>query len=261
MAFVQGQGDPVIFVHGNGSTHATWAGVIGHLDQEFRCVSYDLRGHGASPLAADRLDLEIFVEDLEALRNEVGLARAAFIGHSFGAVIAAAYALKYPGRVAALGLLAAPAARSAADRQAADRLIASLKARGVKATMSTLVESWYTDRFVAEHPEALRDRLGHLDTIDDAVFIETYALYSRIDIDAWLDRIGMPTLVLTGEFARGAGADVAASIASRLADARLVVIAGLKNGILTEVPGQVAGEIRDFLRASAAAAAMPSRNP
>ncbi|WP_457832404.1 hypothetical protein, partial [Staphylococcus aureus] len=79
-------------------------------------------------------------------------------------------ALKYPDRVTALGLLAAPAARSAADRQAADALIDSLKTHGVKATMSTLVKSWYTDRFVAEHPEALRDRLSHLDTIDDDVF-------------------------------------------------------------------------------------------
>ncbi|MGL4285557.1 MAG: alpha/beta fold hydrolase, partial [Phreatobacter sp.] len=248
MTFARGQGDPVIFVHGNGSTHQTWAGVIRHLDQEFRCVSYDLRGHGASPLDAGRLELDAFVEDLETVRRQFGFARAAIVGHSLGAVIAAAYALKYPDRVTALGLLAAPAARSAADRQAADALIDSLKTHGVKATMSTLVKSWYTDRFVAEHPEALRDRLSHLDTIDDDVFIRTYALYSSTDIDPWLDRIGVPTLVLSGEFARGAGADVAAFIASRLADARLVVIAGLKNGILTEVPGQVAGEIGDFLR-------------
>lgn len=248
MAFVQGQGDPVIFVHGNGSTHETWAGVIGHLDQDFRCVSYDLRGHGMASEDAAQLDIEAFVEDLEHLRGELGLGRAAFVGHSLGAVIAAAYALKYPNRVTALGLLAAPAARTAADRQAADALIDSLRFRGVKATMSTLVKSWYTDRFVAEHPEALRDRLSHFDTIDDDVFIRTYALYNRTDIDGWLARIGAPTLVLTGEFARAAGADVATFIASRLADARLVVIAGLKNGILTEVPAQVAAEIRDFLR-------------
>ncbi|MBN8942008.1 MAG: alpha/beta hydrolase [Rhizobiales bacterium] len=258
MAFVQGQGDPVIFVHGNGSTHETWAGVIGHLGQDFRCVSYDLRGHGTAPGDAGRLDIEAFVEDLETLRRELGFARAAFVGHSLGAVIAAAYALKHPDRVTALGLLAAPAARTAADRLAADALIHSLRTRGVKATMSTLVKSWYTDRFVAEHPEALRDRLSHFDTIDDDVFIRTYALYSRTDIDAWLARIGAPTLVLTGEFARGAGADVAGFIASRLADARLVVIAGLKNGILTEVPAQVAGEIRAFLRPRQAAPAMPA---
>ena len=245
--WVQGTGEPVIFVHGNGSTHKVWTGVIAELEDAFRCVTYDLRGHGSLPHDACNLELATLVSDLEQVRRDLGFARASFVGHSLGAVITAAYALKYPEHVGGLCLLAAPAARSPQDRQAAAALLANLKTQGVKHTMSTLVKSWYTEHFLADHPAALRDRLSQIDEIDDDVFIKTYELYNGIDIDPWLDRIGAPALVMTGELARGSGADVARFIANRLSNSKLVVIEGLKNGILTEVPDRVAAEIREFM--------------
>ena len=161
------------------------------------------------------------------------------------ALITAAYASKYPEHVEALCLLAVPAARSQQDRQAAAALLANLRTQGVKHTMSTLVKSWYTEEFLAQHPAAVRDRLSQLDEIDDDVFIRTYELYNGIDIDPWLHRIVAPSLIMTGELARGSGADAGRFIASRLSNSKLVLIEGLKNGILTEVPVRVAAEIRD----------------
>ncbi len=249
--WLHGQGEPIIFVHGIGSTHEVWAGVIDRLQGDFLCISYDLRGHGASPSDAGRLEFEVLVDDLEQVRQALGLARAAFAGHSLGAIIAAAYALKYPERVTALCLLAAPANRKAPDRLASAALLDNLMTRGVASTLSTWVASWYTESFIADHPDMLQERLAQLDAIDDRVFIKTYELYSRIDIDTWLPGINAPALVMTGEFARGSGADVAGFIARGLTRSSLVVVPGLKNGILTEVPGQVAGEIRQFLTGAA----------
>ena len=245
--WVQGQGEPIILVHGNGSTHKVWTEVIAHLQDAFRCVTYDLRGHGTSPHDASQLELETLVGDLEQVRRDLKCARATFVGHSLGAAITAAYALKYPEHVETLCLLAAPAARSQQGRQAAAALLENLRTHGVKRVMSTLVKSWYTEHFLAHHPAALRARLGQLDEIDDDAFIKSYELYNGIDIDPWLDRIVARTLVMTGELSRGSGADVAGFIANRLSNSKLVVIEGLKNGILTEAPDRVAAEIREFL--------------
>jgi pimeloyl-ACP methyl ester carboxylesterase len=71
------------------------------------------------------LELETLVGDLEQLRRDSGFARASFVGHSLGAVITAAYALKYPELVKALCLLAAPAAQTQQDRQASAALLAN----------------------------------------------------------------------------------------------------------------------------------------
>ena len=244
-----GSGDPVILVHGNGSTHETWDGVVAVMSRRHRCISYDLRGHSPSAPPLVEACLDILVDDLERLRADLGLPRFQLVGHSLGSFIAAAYCLRHPDRVSALALLAAPAHRSEADRAAGDALIARLKSEGVAQVMSSLVHSWYRPEFLAREPEALAVRLRQISTIPDDVFIRTYELYNRIEIGPWLSAITAPTLIMTGELARGCGAEVARGIACRLAHPSLVIFDALRNGILTEIPERVGDQLVRFFAA------------
>lgn len=243
---IEGVGDPIIFVHGNGSTHETWSGVTAAMSGRFRCISYDLRGHSSSAPPLGAVSLEVFVDDLERLRGELELERLRLAGHSLGALIAAAYTVRHPERVAALALLAAPADRTAADRAAGEALIARLRHEGVTAVMSTLVESWYRPEFVTREPAALEVRLRQIAGIAEDVFIRTYALYTETEVAPLLPRISTPALVMTGELARGCGAEVARRIADKLPHASLVIFEALRNGILTEIPERVAEELTRF---------------
>ena len=47
---IEGTGPALYMVHGIGSRKVTWQGLIPHLRAHFTCVSFDLRGHGSSPL-------------------------------------------------------------------------------------------------------------------------------------------------------------------------------------------------------------------
>jgi pimeloyl-ACP methyl ester carboxylesterase len=50
----EGTGRPVVFVHGNSSSSATWRHLLaGPFGQRYRCLALDLPGHGASPAAPD----------------------------------------------------------------------------------------------------------------------------------------------------------------------------------------------------------------
>jgi proline iminopeptidase len=71
------------------------------LAKEFTLVLYDQRGGGLSELPDDTTKLrpEYFVEDLEAVRRHFGLGQMNLFTHSFGSVIAASYAVKYPERI------------------------------------------------------------------------------------------------------------------------------------------------------------------
>lgn len=247
MHTVRGSGDPVVLVHGNGSTHETWTAVADAMSRRFRCVTYDLRGHGGPPLGEPRLDE--FVSDLEKLRARLQLERIRLVGHSLGAFIAASYCRTHPARVQALALLAAPAGRTPTDLGVGRALIDRLRKEGVAKVMATLVESWYRPEFLAKNPDALAERLRQIATISDDVFIRTYALYAKTEIGPLLDAITIPVLVMTGEHARGCGAGVAKLMAARLANAELVVFPGLRNGILTEIPETVAEELIRFFAA------------
>ena len=94
------------------------------LARTFRVVFYDQRGTGQSSTPRNgAFDLPHQVGDLEALRRELGAARIDLLGHSFGGLVAAAYAARYPHRVSRMVLAGAlPADASAIPR--VDLLIA-----------------------------------------------------------------------------------------------------------------------------------------
>ena len=92
-----GTGAPLFMLHGSGGSHRYFLPSMGALSDEYQLFFYDQRGTGLSDghpdLAANTIDQ--FVEDLEALRVAFGFEKISLMGHSWGAIIALAYALKY----------------------------------------------------------------------------------------------------------------------------------------------------------------------
>jgi len=103
-----GKGSPVVMVHGGpGMDHDSLSADLGPLKQHHRVIEYDQRGGGRSTLPEDAklLTIEHHVDDLEALRQQLGLAKITIVAHSFGPAIAARYAIKYPDHVARMVFL------------------------------------------------------------------------------------------------------------------------------------------------------------
>ena len=111
-----GQGPALSLVHGIGARKTTWDPLIDGLKDQFTCVSYDLRGHGESPLAPTPYTLDDLVDDLEALRQKLGHDKIHVAGHSLGGMIGPAYARAYPEHSLSVGLLSTAAGRSEDDR-------------------------------------------------------------------------------------------------------------------------------------------------
>lgn len=114
-----GQGTPVVMCHGLlfGSMAAWYFSAALPLSSRHQVVLYDMRGHGRSDLAASGYDLATQTEDLaRIIRHGVGSTDpdseahepVILVGHSYGAMIALAYALAHPERVAKLVLVDAP---------------------------------------------------------------------------------------------------------------------------------------------------------
>ena len=55
-----GEGEPIIFIHGIGSRKDSWSRVINELKDDYKCITYDLRGHGRSIIEYK----EFFINDL-----------------------------------------------------------------------------------------------------------------------------------------------------------------------------------------------------
>jgi proline iminopeptidase len=93
-----GAGEPLVVVHGGpGASHDYFLPWLLPLARHNRLVFIDERGSGRSEKLEDPkgYTVEAMVEDVEAVRRALGLGRINLLGHSYGGVLAQAYALKY----------------------------------------------------------------------------------------------------------------------------------------------------------------------
>ncbi len=244
---IEGQGPALYMVHGIGSRKTTWDDLIDGLKDRFTCVSYDLRGHGDSPEPPTPYSLDDLVDDLEALRKKLGHEQIHVIGHSLGGMIGPAYARAYPQHTRSVGLLSTAAGRTEEDRAKLQALGEAMEDKGAIPILSTFVERWFTDDFIAAHPEVINARLQQIKSMSEAVFLSVFWIYAKTEMAPWLHEINQPCLVLTGELDGGCNPRLNNFINEELPNSDLVILDGLKHSIMIEASDRVLPHIRSFL--------------
>jgi 3-oxoadipate enol-lactonase len=245
---IEGNGPDVFLVHGVGGRRHVWNGVVDRLKSAFRCISFDLRGHGDSPKPSEPFGLDDLVADLEALRARLDIDQAHIIGHSLGGMVAPAYARKHPQRVASVGLLSTAAGRTEEDRARARVVVTRMEEQGVYAALDLLIPRWFTDEFIRTEPAIVEARRKQLIEMDPAIYLNTFRIYAETEMAPWLPEITAPALVLTGELDPGCSPRLNRMMAERLPNAELVILDGLRHSILVEAPDRVAPSLAAFLR-------------
>ena len=244
---IEGEGPPLYFIHGIGSRKATWEALIEDLRTDFTCVSFDLRGHGESPVPPVPYSLDELVEDLEALRQRLGHERIHVVGHSLGGQIGPAYARTHPECVETVVLLSTAAGRTSEDSAKVKGVVAMMREKGVKPVLKTLINRWYTDEFVASRPDAVEARVKQVVDTPEEVFLSVFDIYASTEMLPWLSQLDCACLVMTGELDSGCSSVLNKLIADTLPNAELVILENLKHSILIEGPEKVLPPLRDFL--------------
>ncbi len=99
---IKGRGDPVVVIAGGpGDSHLYLTPWFDELARNYKVIYYDAFGRGKSDRAKNPAEytFDRDVKDLEGLRVDLGIEKWSVIGHSYGGMVAQAYALKYPNSV------------------------------------------------------------------------------------------------------------------------------------------------------------------
>lgn len=95
----QGQGLPLILLHGNGEDNSYFVHQIDYFSKEYRVIAIDTRGHGKSPRGEKSFTINQFADDLLCFMDEHGINKTILYGFSDGGNIALTFALQHPERV------------------------------------------------------------------------------------------------------------------------------------------------------------------
>lgn len=237
-----GEGPPLVFLHGSGSSMASNVLLRRPFERVFDVLTLDHRATGESQIPTTGFTMADCAADVLALADLAGWERFRLIGISFGGMVAQEVAVTAPERVERLALLCTSAGGGGGSSFPLHESPPS----------PTVVDTRFTPAWLADHPrdrallEVLAKRAEGKDY--DTIRGEGMQLDARRHHDVWdrLDRIACPTLVAAGRYDGLAPLANSEAIASRIAGSTLRVYEG---GHVFVVQDRAAlGGAIDFLR-------------
>jgi proline iminopeptidase len=280
-----GRGDPLVIVHGGpGASHDYLLPWLLPLARHNRLVFIDERGSGRSEKLEDPkgYTVENMVEDVEAVRQALGLGRINLLGHSYGGVLAQAYALKYEANLSHLvlcstfsstkALNAVFVRMKAAMAPALRQRIDSLEATGLyghgkdyeknRYTSEYMIAAWgegYYPYTYRNHPDANFDPVGN-GVMSWDLYREMWGSHGEfvvdgnlasVEYDERLQTLKVPTLITVGDHDQ-CDPSLAEEIHAHIPGSKLATIPDSGHMTFVDQPAFFLGAVENFLHPGAA---------
>ena len=241
----------LIFLHGSPGQISNWKYQISYFEERYRVVAYDQRGYGRSDKPI-KVTLNDYLDDLTSLMNKLNISAddAVLVGHSFGGMVAQAYARDHviKGLVLIGSLIKI-------KPDIIDKIVWNLPPifwRRLFFTENLITRKVYRDLFFSPSTsdeifeEFIRDNREYLESLPAHAF--RYMKFFR-DYDAsdWLPEVRAPTLVIVGEDDKVTPKDESIKIHELLPNSRLVVLEKAGHLVLYERADDLNKLIDEFI--------------
>jgi pimeloyl-ACP methyl ester carboxylesterase len=237
-----------VLIHGAGMDHTVWslqARYLAHHGHGVLAIDLPGRGRSQGPLLES---VEAMAEWVGKLLDSVGLARAALVGHSMGALVALEAAAQLPARVSHLGLIGV-----ASSMPVHPDLLAAAKAN--HALASALVTSWGFGQsgHLGRNPSpGLWMMGGAFRLLEHAAAgvlandLAACAVYQ--DAPAAAAKVACPTLLLLGADDRMTPAKKGRELALSIRGAEVRMLPAVGHMVMAEAPDETIDALADLLR-------------
>jgi len=271
----QGSGIPIVLINGGpGGTHHYFHPWFGRAAQFARVIYYDQRGCGLSAYETgpDGYSVEQAVEDLEALRQALGLQKMVLLGFSYGGFLAQYYTATYPENVAGLVLVGAtPNVSASLGRSRQGEFISPEERAKMDEVRDLLREmapdsgwtpeelqaltvynyhingDWKRQNYYKPSPEEMA-QIALYEWVQDRNFNSIMNQSRvRVDLTGAFDANPIPTLILEGEWDLTWGPEKKAALAANHPNGRMVIFAHAGHSIFDEDPEGFFSTLREFI--------------
>jgi pimeloyl-ACP methyl ester carboxylesterase len=238
---VHGAGPAVVFVHGSGGSALSWWQQIPHFAARHRVIAFDHRGFGRSTCPTAALDPRHFADDLAAILDAAGVARAALVCQSMGGWTGLPFALAHPERTAALVLAGTP---GGVVTKRIQRDSAEVPQRAAERGFLGMA---LARAFLERNPARafLYERIGSLNPPATLGSVLPKLVAQRVD-PAQLAGFRVPTLVVVGTEDSFFSVEGLREVADAIPGARLRVLPGAGHSAYFEEPEVFNGLVESF---------------
>jgi len=205
-----GSGTPIVFVHEFAGDHRSWEPQVRHFSRRYRCITYAARGYTPSDVPEDveRYSQARACDDIRAVLDALGLARAHIVGLSMGAFATLHFGITYGHRALSLAIAgggygAHPAQYGEFQRNAA-ALAKQIHAEGMGKVASTYGHGPTRVQLQAKDPRGFDEYIRQFAEHSPLGSANTMAGYqgrrpSLYDLTAEMQAIDTPTLLMLGD--------------------------------------------------------------
>ena len=242
----RGAGTPLLLLHCLGVDHHFWD-FAADLADDFRLLSYDLPGHGQTPVPDAPYTIEDLAEQTADVLRAQSIAKVHVAGISLGGLIAQRFAAANPEMVDRLVLIdTTPRYTDELRGMWAVRAKAA-REQGPISLIDGLLPIWFTPAALAKNAadvRYVRETLARCSGEGYALACEALA---AADLRADAARIAAPTLIMCGDEDIPSFLDAARWLAAHIGNARLEWVTGARHASVLEQPAQTLRLMREFL--------------
>ena len=245
-----GSGRPVVLLHGVTLQWWVWSALFRLLEDRYRVLAWDMRGHGESIAGNDGVTLEAVADDLAVVLESLDLSDALLVGHSMGGMALARFCADHHDvlreRVGGLMFLATSAASMALPALAGGAVGAANLVAGLATDGSRMRYGWKdTDLSAvlirrvfgrAVTGVAIDEVRRMLSEVDPRTAAEAGAAIATHDVRKALDHVDVPTLVVVGTDDHLTPVAHARIVADEVKGSRLHVLDGVGHQVMQEDP-------------------------
>jgi proline-specific peptidase len=239
----------IVFIHGFPYDNTLWKNTIEKLQQEFYCITYDIRGFGNSEINSGQYTMESYVEDLENIIETLKLEEPILCGFSMGGYIALRANEKQPEKFKAL-ILANTTTSSDNDEGKLKRAgaISSIDKNGIEPFLEKFFSVAFSEEFTQNQPQKLQELQDKITSFNPiGIKGGLLAMVSRTDTTQSLKKIDIPVLLISGEKDKVIPPDIMKKMAENIKNSTLVCLEGSGHMSMVEKPDQFNNTIKEFL--------------
>jgi 3-oxoadipate enol-lactonase len=243
-----GSGPPVVLIHGMGSDHNIWAGIIPLFKENYRVLAVDLRGHGCSSKTPGPYSMELFSRDIQELLESLDIRKAHFIGHSMGGAVLLEMAINNQDIMSSLTLISSFVYGDYQLKKSLINLRNTLNEQDYSEFFDECIKIAHNPQYVKENSELLNKFCKEMSKTNSLPsLISTINACLKVNYLDSLKSIVTPTLVIAGEEDQFISKDQGIKISKSIPESKFISLSGANHNMIVEEPLEIYKKIKTFL--------------